>query len=127
MGSNAVRNAEMLRKTVGNEAAGNLVIVTTMWDLINEQSGEERLKELAHKRDFFGDLMESGASIMKYKRGDPSHDILEAIINRNRIVNIQPPASPVDEPQQALESAIESAPSLVIEEASNTGNEQFIL
>lgn len=126
MGGNSIRNTEMLRKTVGKEAAANLVIVTTMWDLINEQLGDERLKELAQKHDFFGDLMEAGASMMKYKRGDSTHDILKAIINRDRTVTLQPPASPIDESQLTAES-IESTPPLLIEDSSDIGGEQFIL
>lgn len=127
MGSNAVRNAEMLRKTVGKEAAENLVIVSTMWDLINQQVGEERLAELTQKRDFFGDLMEAGASMMKYKKGDPSHDILKAIINKDRTVTLQTPAVPVDEPQSTPEDVVEDLPSITIEDGSNVDGEQFIL
>lgn len=68
MGGTAVRNIKMFRQAVGVTAADNVVIITTKWDLVPPEVGNERHEQLAKDPNFFGSILATGAKMMKYTR-----------------------------------------------------------
>ncbi|KAF7983548.1 hypothetical protein HWV62_21122 [Athelia sp. TMB] len=46
MTSNVIANTDMLQRLCGNAALSNIILVTTMWDSVDQKTGERREKQL---------------------------------------------------------------------------------
>lgn len=89
MSGTAVRNVAMFRKTVGDAAADNVVIVTTKWDRVDPVAGERRQSQLTWNPNFFGNIVHAGATMEKYQKGDSAIPIFHAIIRRYNYLPLQ--------------------------------------
>lgn len=71
----------MLEKLCGSKAFGHVVIVTTMWDALEDKDvGIDRLRQLLENPKFFGDLVKGNA---KHARFYPTRDQAEQLILQN--------------------------------------------
>jgi hypothetical protein len=66
VGGTAIKNIRLFRGLVGNRSMNNVALVTTMWGLVDRQDGETRMNELVQTDDFWGRMIESGATSDKY-------------------------------------------------------------
>jgi hypothetical protein len=44
----------------------NVSLITTMWDIVNEEQGEARMNELMSRDEFWGEMVREGASCDKH-------------------------------------------------------------
>lgn len=82
MGGTAVRNVAMFSSAVGEAAAKNVVILTTQWDLINQEVAERRFLQLRNEPNFFANIVKHGATMEKSRKGDRYDNIIETIVKR---------------------------------------------
>jgi hypothetical protein len=114
MGGSAVRNIKMFRKAVGDTAADNVVILTTKWDLVPSEVGNERHDQLAKDPNFFGSILATGAKMMKYVKVDAEGvsttstspiKFIEAIVQKPLNVPLQLPYELVDKHKKINKTA----------------------
>ncbi|KAG6330271.1 hypothetical protein ID866_8818 [Astraeus odoratus] len=82
----APRSLRALEKLRGRKAKSLVVLVTTMWDKVDEESGEKKLEEL--KRSHWKTMIAQGAVVCKYENSPESarrllRDLVEQNTKRN--------------------------------------------
>ncbi|OBZ66260.1 hypothetical protein A0H81_13767 [Grifola frondosa] len=71
----------LFRKTCGDDAMNNVVVVTNMWGAVEQQRGEERERELATKSLFFKDAIDRGARMLRhYNTVESAHAIIHQML-----------------------------------------------
>ncbi|KAG8757894.1 hypothetical protein FRC14_001244 [Serendipita sp. 396] len=60
----ARRNLEMFAALCGKDAMPNIVLVTTMWDLVTAEEGEARVEEL--KEHFWNEMLDNGGITQRF-------------------------------------------------------------
>ncbi|KAF9058616.1 hypothetical protein BDP27DRAFT_1240552 [Rhodocollybia butyracea] len=60
------RTLRMLKKLCGTDRYTNIVVLTTFWDILSKQEGEERERHI--RNNFFRELLEGGAAYMRHDR-----------------------------------------------------------
>lgn len=66
VGGTAIKNIRLFRGLVGNKVMSNVVLVTTMWDLVSRPEGESREAQLLNTDDFWGGMVRYGARHDRY-------------------------------------------------------------
>lgn len=74
------KNLEMFRKLCGDDALKSVILATTKWGKIDNQTGEQRESQLRQK--FWKEMIENGSSMCRYFRTNASawemlHTILQ--------------------------------------------------
>ncbi|KAM7210186.1 P-loop containing nucleoside triphosphate hydrolase protein [Rhypophila decipiens] len=82
VGGSGVKNIHLFRELCGTDCLSSVVLATTMWDTVPDQSkAEEREAELKTSPDFWAGLLEHGCSVLRQDDGVASATkILEHII-----------------------------------------------
>jgi hypothetical protein len=81
MGGIAKKNFHMFSELCGDEAMKNVVIVTNMWETVDQSVAEKREKQLITKADFFGSAIDAGAKIVRHHNNwESAEAILRSII-----------------------------------------------
>ncbi|KAG8829192.1 hypothetical protein FRC17_007003 [Serendipita sp. 399] len=65
MAGSPLKNLQLFASLCGNVAMPNVVLVTTMWSLVPEDVGEQRLVEL--RKDFWSPMLEKGCTVAPFK------------------------------------------------------------
>ncbi|KAL4077630.1 hypothetical protein J3A83DRAFT_1637988 [Scleroderma citrinum] len=68
VGRTSQRNLRMFRKLCGDESLKNVVIITTMWDMITLEDGLRHEQELMSNDNLFKPLLDKGAIMMRHDR-----------------------------------------------------------
>ena len=77
------RSFGWLRAICGEEILRNVVLVTNMWDSVDQEVGAERERQLA--AEFFKPALDRGAQILRhYDSPESAHDIIRAILANGR-------------------------------------------
>ncbi|KAI8265966.1 hypothetical protein K4K58_010562 [Colletotrichum sp. SAR11_239] len=85
MGGSARKNLFMFKKLCGPEALKHVVLVTTMWELVDEKTGLERQAELETTEDFWGYMLAKGSRIEKHMNTPQSaHHIISRFMSQSR-------------------------------------------
>jgi hypothetical protein len=80
-------NLEMFQELCGIDSLRNVVLASTMWDLVPQQVGEEREAELASKPEFWGNMLAHGSRIERHNRSRESAlAIIRSLIDNQPIV-----------------------------------------
>ncbi|KAF4462599.1 heterokaryon incompatibility [Fusarium albosuccineum] len=121
VGGSARRNLCMFRNLCGAEGVKNVLLVTTMWELVEASEGRRREKELVNTGDFWGLLIAQGA---KFRRHDNSRQsgmrLLDELVRKSRVVmRIQKEMVSEHKPLDQTEAGIELESELLKE------NEKF--
>ena len=83
MAGTPLKNLRVFQKLCGKKAMGRVVLVTTMWDEIDESVGRERLKEL--KRSYWKAMIKRGSKTFEHKNDRASAEkLLETIAQDKR-------------------------------------------
>ncbi|KAL4064014.1 P-loop containing nucleoside triphosphate hydrolase protein [Scleroderma yunnanense] len=84
VGGSSQRNLRMFRKLCGNDSMKNVVIVTTMWDKVTPEEGEQREQELRSSDNVFKPLLDNGAVMMRHDRTPKSAaDIINYLLGKS--------------------------------------------
>ena len=79
MAGTPLKNLRVFQKLCGKKAMSRVVLVTTMWDEIEERIGEERLGDL--KRSYWKPMIRKGSKTYEYKNDRASaKKLLETIV-----------------------------------------------
>jgi hypothetical protein len=65
MEGSALRNLRMFRKLCGDEFMKNVILGTTFWDVVDEETGAAREDELLQTDGFFKDMKERGCDVVR--------------------------------------------------------------
>jgi hypothetical protein len=66
MRGSAKRNIMMFKKLCGDNALKNVILATTMWDLVGEDVGAARVKQLIDTKDFWGYMASNGSQVYRH-------------------------------------------------------------
>jgi hypothetical protein len=85
----ARKTLEMFQKLCGEEALGNVILATTMWDKVDRNTGAFRENELRDK--FWKFMMNRGATMTQFAGGkDSAKAIISQLLGkRNVVLDIQ--------------------------------------
>ena len=72
MGKTLQRNLELFRALCGLDSLKNVVIVTTMWDMVTPEEGLQHEQELRSSGGMFKPLLDAGAAMMRHDRTSKS-------------------------------------------------------
>lgn len=91
MGGITRRNFTMFRKLCGDETLNNVLIITTMWGLVDPERGAARERQLRSDGILFKPVLESGARMIRHDNTPKcAQDILRMIMkNRPQVLRIQ--------------------------------------
>ncbi|UZP37034.1 hypothetical protein NXS19_004850 [Fusarium pseudograminearum] len=71
----------LLRKLCGKDAFKNVVLVTTMWELVETDIGDRREKELEETEEFWGFMKRYGSQLRRhYNNEDSARNILSMFV-----------------------------------------------
>jgi hypothetical protein len=92
MPGSAKRNLHMFQRVCGSKCLPGVVLVTTMWNIVNAEDGARREKELVETEDFWAPMVRSGSGVLRHQGTERSAlSILEEIIRRRHpmLLNLQ--------------------------------------
>ncbi|KAF7966177.1 hypothetical protein HWV62_39756 [Athelia sp. TMB] len=88
MTGSAIRNMDLFQKLCGNRAARNVILVTTMWDEVDEEAGERREAEL--RDTFWRSMVAHGSQTARFSHTPESAwNILGSFTGHFRPVKLQ--------------------------------------
>jgi hypothetical protein len=81
MGGISKMNFHVFRELCGDEALKNVVIVTNMWETVEQDQGKRRERQLAKDPQLFGSAIREGATMHRHlKTSESAKNILRHII-----------------------------------------------
>ncbi|MBE3042613.1 hypothetical protein IMZ48_08560 [Candidatus Bathyarchaeota archaeon] len=91
MQGSAKKNLFMLKKLCGADGLKNVLLVSTMWEIVDENTGSSREQELVNTEEFWGVLIRSGARVKRHDNGRESAMRLlkELVQNKKMAMSIQ--------------------------------------
>ncbi|OTA75563.1 hypothetical protein M434DRAFT_39029 [Hypoxylon sp. CO27-5] len=94
MQGSARRNVKLFEDLCGDNALKNVILVTTMWDILGTDEGlaEEREKQLRSKREYWGYMVDKGSEIFRHNNSEQSAlKVIEHIVKKNSrvVLNVQ--------------------------------------
>ncbi|KAH7253013.1 P-loop containing nucleoside triphosphate hydrolase protein [Fusarium solani] len=82
-------NMWLLRKLCGRGAVNKVVLTTTMWELVEKSTAEQRLKELEETEEFWGYMKKNGAGVHRHHNNKESAlDVLSRFVPQE--LNVEP-------------------------------------
>jgi hypothetical protein len=87
-----MRNLRMFKKLCGDNALASVVLATTWWSGVDEDTGNEREKQLKTKPDFWAGMISKGSKVFRQDSDEISaRTIVDYLIQRKRpvVLNIQ--------------------------------------
>jgi hypothetical protein len=74
-----LKNLRMFEKLCGKHALGNIILTTTMWDKVDETTGQEREMEL--KGQYWESMIKLGSTTARYHNTkDSAWEILDTVL-----------------------------------------------
>jgi hypothetical protein len=88
MAGTPLKNLRMFRELCGRQALENIILVTTMWDEVDEDVGSQREKELRGK--YWKPMIDHGSATARYNgTSESAWDIVEHFTTRRHAVLLQ--------------------------------------
>lgn len=82
--NSSIKNLRMFRKLCGAENMRNVLLVSSMWDIVQEEKGAEREKELCSEGTFWKSMITQGATVHRYNnRTVTAMNLIQTIISNN--------------------------------------------
>ena len=79
MAGTPLKNLRMFEKLCGKNAFGNIILTTTMWDKIEETTGQEREREL--RGLYWKSMIRLGSTTVRYRNTkDSAWEILDKVL-----------------------------------------------
>ncbi|KAI9787690.1 MAG: hypothetical protein M1839_000221 [Geoglossum umbratile] len=85
------KRTRLFKKVCGPDAFSRIVIATTMWNQIQSDAlGERRAQERIDNTEFWGDMVEKGAKVIRHDDNKNSaHNIIKKLIHYSSPVELQ--------------------------------------
>ncbi|KAI0789968.1 P-loop containing nucleoside triphosphate hydrolase protein [Abortiporus biennis] len=105
MGGISRRNFNMFRKLCGDDTLQNVLIVTTMWGLVDKEMGEARERELMSDERLMKPVIDKGARMVRHDNDvQTARNIMFMMLN-NRPMALQIQKEIIDEKKDISETA----------------------
>ncbi|KAK8026500.1 hypothetical protein PG991_003556 [Apiospora marii] len=72
LGGSAKRSLRMFQELCGSDELRNVILATTMWNLVSTEDGVRRETELMETQDFWGCMLERGSRVERHAGDAPS-------------------------------------------------------
>jgi hypothetical protein len=82
MEGSAMRNLRMFRELCGEEPLKNVILVTSFWDQVLRDVGEQREQELKRTPHFWGGMVDKGSRIARFEGRDSALSIVLSLANQ---------------------------------------------
>ena len=105
MGGISRRNFNMFRKLCGDETLKNVLIVTTMWGLVDPKIGETREEQLKTYDNFFKPVLDKGARMARHDNTRQCAQDLVRMIMKNHPQALHLQRELVDEGKDITETS----------------------
>lgn len=84
MQGSAMKNLHMFKKLCGHDATKNVVLATTMWEMVSPEDGERREQELMRTSEFWGEMILRGAQVKRHQNtADSAWHLVEIFASRS--------------------------------------------
>lgn len=88
--TSTLQSYKAVQQFLEEDAARNMVVVTTKWDLVDPsgdnpealKEAEERHNQLEQKSDLFKEVVKKGGSMKRHKKDGDTKLVIEAIIDK---------------------------------------------
>lgn len=88
LGGSAMKNLRMFKKLCGESSLASVVLATTMWDDVDEETGNNREQELKTNPRFWAGMIANGSTVFKHDRQIASAmDIISHLIQKKRPID----------------------------------------
>lgn len=84
-------NLEVFQELCGNESLSNVILASTMWDLVSEATGQERETQLKNEPTFWATMVAQGSQVERHNRSQESalYIISRILHNRPTVLHVQ--------------------------------------
>lgn len=89
MGGISRKNLRMFKQLCGDDSLKNVAIVTTNWNRVDVEEGEERENELRHGQSFFKPFIDAGAQLTRHNMGLTSARLIVSRLLRGTPIPLQ--------------------------------------
>ena len=80
MGATRLKNLQQFQDLCGEKGFRNIVLTTTMWDLVDQETGETREGEL--RDNFWEEMITRGSTIARFKRTrDSAFQVIKPLLD----------------------------------------------
>ena len=88
MRGSSIKTLHLFRQLCGNDGLRNVILVTSMWDIVDSTLGLSRQKEL--EKEFWKPMMDVGSRAYAYQGRASAHEIVDLILkNQSTVLQIQ--------------------------------------
>lgn len=85
LGGSAMKNLRMFKKLCGESSLASVVLATTMWDGVDEDTGNKREQELKTNPRFWAGMIANGSTVFRHDRQlSSAMDIISHLIKKER-------------------------------------------
>lgn len=83
-----MKNLRMFKKLCGESSLASVVLATTMWDDVDEDTGNKREQELKKNPRFWAGMIGNGSTVFRHDRQlDSAMDIVSFLIKKERPID----------------------------------------
>ncbi|CAG8361038.1 unnamed protein product [Penicillium salamii] len=104
MEGSALRNLRLFRQLCGENPLKNVVLATTFWGAVNEQTGASREEELRERPEFWGNMVDHGSRMMRVTDRASTLEIVDYLMPM-RGVPLEIQKEMVDQDKPLIETA----------------------
>jgi hypothetical protein len=124
MGSTPHRNLRVFAELTGPESARNVVLATTMWDILGLSSDVGNNREERLKKEYWNVMIHHGATVHRFLNdSDSAWEIINNFLIRNKTERLIFQEERVDERKQLEKTSAGEALSLDLVQLVNKQNE----
>lgn len=88
LGGSAMKNLRMFKKLCGESSLASVVLATTMWDDVEEDTGNNREQELKTNPRFWAGMIAKGSTVFRHDRQlSSAMDIISHLIRKERPID----------------------------------------
>ena len=85
MEGSSLLNLTVMQKICGSETLENVVLASTFWDLVEEDSGVQRENELCQTPQFWGGMKRNGSRVIRIQDYAQSKDVLLQLAGKREV------------------------------------------
>ncbi|ETS75752.1 hypothetical protein PFICI_12696 [Pestalotiopsis fici W106-1] len=102
----AIRNLFMFKKLCGQNAIKNIILVTTMWEDVKPEAGQQRENELRTTPQYWGEMIAKGASMVRHQNNHNSaRSIIQTLLNKTTKTTLAIQREMVDEKKELQDTS----------------------
>jgi hypothetical protein len=85
MEGSALRNLKMFRNLCGDDPLGNVILTTTFWTKVDDDTARRREKELQMTPDFWGRMLDKGSRMERFVDRESALRIISSLLRKEPV------------------------------------------